>query len=64
MVGWRRFARPLYTISFVVWRKHWNGQKCRQPMETELAQHYSRLRHKGYLEHGRNWTSLERCAKL
>ncbi len=34
---------PLYTISFVVWRKRWNGRKCCQPLETELAQHYSRL---------------------
>jgi len=34
---------PLYTIPFAVWRKHWNGQKCHQPLETKLAQHYSRL---------------------
>jgi hypothetical protein len=34
---------PLYTIPFAVWRKRWNGQKCRQPLKTKLAQHYSRL---------------------
>ncbi len=54
---------PRYTILFVVWKKCWNGRKCCQPLETKLAQHYSRLWHKGYLECGQNWTSLERCAK-
>jgi hypothetical protein len=34
---------PLYMILFVVRRKCWNGQKCHQPLEIELAQYYSRL---------------------
>ncbi len=31
---------PLYIIPFAIWRKRWNGRKCRQPLETKLAQHY------------------------